>query len=329
MLKQQLLGSTAPHIRTKQSTQEIMWSVSLSLTPVLAFSIYHFGLSALYITFISILSCVAVEAICLKLRGKPISAVYDGSAVLTGILLAFNLPPTVPFWLPIIGAMVAIGIAKQAFGGLGYNIFNPAIAGRCFLLTAWPVEMTSWQVHGVTSATPLAIFKEQGMHQLISQFNSVPELYWNLITGTIGGCIGETSAVLLTIGAIYLLYKKIISWHIPVTYIASLFVLGYFFAGKDSFCSGDPFFYIFSGGVFLGAFYMATDMVTSPLTKKGKILFGFGCGLFTFLIRKFGTYPEGVSYSILLMNTATPIIDRYLVPKKFGINKGAAKPNEA
>ncbi len=329
MLNQQLLGSASPHIRSKQSTQNIMWAVSLSLVPALAFSAYNFGFMALAIVMISVISCILVEAICLKMRGKPFAPLYDGSAVLTGILLAFNLPPTVPLWLPVIGSIVAIGIAKHAFGGLGYNIFNPALVGRCFLLAAWPVEMTTWQVHGITGATPLAIFKEQGMQQLLSNFGSKPELYWNLITGTIGGCIGETSAVLLLIGAMYLLYKKIITWHTPVMYIGTLFILGWLFAGQQTTFSGDPIFYVFSGGVFLGALYMATDMVTSPLTKKGKLIFGFGCGLVTFLIRKFGSYPEGVSYSILLMNTATPIIDRYCVPKKFGMTKGAAKPNGA
>lgn len=306
-----------------------MWTVTLALMPAFVFSIHNFGWNALYITAISVISCVVVEAVCLKLRAKPLSILSDGSAVLTGVLLAFNLPPTVPWWIPVVGGVVAIGIAKQAFGGLGYNIFNPALVGRCFLLAAWPVEMTTWQVHGVTGATPLAIFKEQGMPELISSFGGQPQLYWNIITGTIGGCIGETSAVLLLLGGLFLVYRRIITWHIPVMYIGTLALFGWLFGGQSTIFAGDPVFYIFSGGVFLGAWFMATDYVSSPLTAKGKLIFGFGCGLFTFLIRKFGAYPEGVSYSILLMNSATPIIDRFCKPKKFGLKKGVIRPNGA
>ena len=311
-------ASVSPHIRAKQSIKSIMWTVNLSLGPAFLFSIYNFGLQVILVTAVSVISCVLVELVCLKLRNKPLSPILDGSAVLTGLLVAFNLPPNVPLWIPAVGAVVAIGVAKQAFGGLGYNIFNPALAARCFLLSAWPVEMTTWQVHGVTGATPLGIFKEKGMGYLLTEFGSKSDLYWKLFSGGIGGCIGETSVILLVLGSLILFYKKIISWHTPVSYIAFLFILGWLFGGQQGFLSGDPLFYIFSGGLFLGALYMATDMVTTPLTNKGKFVFGLGCGLLTFLIRKFGSYPEGVSYSILLMNTATPIIDRYIKTKKFG-----------
>ncbi|MCD6459979.1 RnfABCDGE type electron transport complex subunit D [bacterium] len=322
MSSYKLKTSISPHIRSKQSVSKIMWTVNLSLMPVFLFSIYNFGIQALFVTLTCVISCVLIEALCLRLRGKPIDTVFDGSAVLTGILLAFNLPPDVPLWIPAVGSIVAIGVAKQAFGGLGYNIFNPALAARCFLLSAWPVEMTTWQVHGITGATPLGIFKEKGMSYLLTQFSSQSDMYSKLFSGNIGGCIGETSVILLILGSLLLFYKKIIRWHTPVAYISFVFILGWLFGGQKGFLSGDPLFYIFSGGLFLGALYMATDMVTTPLTNKGKFIFGLGCGLLTFLIRKFGSYPEGVSYSILLMNTATPIIDRYIKNRKFGNPKG-------
>lgn len=309
--------SPSPHIRTNDTITSIMWCVVISLIPALFFSIYNFGFIVLKPVSIAIVTAVIVELVILAIRKKELSTVLDGSAVLTGLLLAFNIPPDVPWWLPMIGSFVAIAVAKQAFGGIGYNIFNPALIGRAFLLAAWPVEMTTWQLNGVTGATPLGIFKEKGMDTLISKFANHSDMIWKLFYGEVGGCIGETSALLLLLGAGFLLYKKIITWHIPFSYIGTLFVFGWFFSGKG-ILNGDPWFYILSGGVFLGAFFMVTDMVTSPLTKKGKLIFGFGCGLLTFLIRKFGAYPEGVSYSILIMNAFTPIIDRYIVQKKFG-----------
>lgn len=315
-------SSVSPHIRARDHITSIMWSVVAALIPALLFSIYHFGLMVLSTIGVCIVTSVATELIILALRKKNLSIAFDGSAVLTGLLLAFNLPPGISWWIAMIGSVVAIAIAKQMFGGLGYNIFNPALVARAFLLAAWPVDMTTWQVQGITGPTPLAIFKEHGMSDLLSQFSSKIDMYWQLFSGNTGGCIGETSELLLLVGALYLLYKKIITWHIPVTFIGSVFVLGWLFAGQDGLAQGDPVFYIFSGGVFLGAFYMATDMVTTPLTRPGKLIFGFGCGLFTFLIRKFGSYPEGVSYAILLMNAVTPIIDRYVTVRKFGMKRG-------
>ncbi len=316
-------ASNSPHIRTKENVATVMWLVVLALTPALAFSIYHFKMGAIVPIAVCIVTSVLVEGVILKIRGKDIKQVSDGSAVLTGLLLAFNLPPGSPWWLSVVGSVVAIGVAKQAFGGLGYNIFNPALIGRAFLLSAWPVEMTTWQVDGVTGATPLALFKEQGVSELITFFGSKPEMYKSLIIGNIGGCIGETSALLLTIGGLFLLYKKVITWHTPVAYFVALALFGWIFAGEGLF-QGDPVFYLCAGGVFLGAWFMATDMVTTPLTRKGQLIFGFGCGFITFLIRKFGGFPEGVSYSILLMNALTPVIDRYVTGRKFGDTKTKA-----
>ncbi len=315
-----LRASASPHIRTSQRVRGIMWSVTASLVPVLLFSIYHFGWTVLSTVLVCIVTALFTESVILRIRNKPISIVYDGSAVLTGLLLAFNLPAGIPWWIAMIGTIVAIAIAKQAFGGLGYNIFNPALVGRAFLLSAWPVEMTTWRIHGITGATPLGILKEHGSAEVLTHFAGKSSMYAHLFWGDVGGCIGETSAFLLLIGAVFLIYKKIITWHIPISFIGSLFVFGWLFTGQGGF--GDPLFYILSGGVFLGAFYMATDMVTTPLTGRGKIVFGLGCGLFTFLIRKFGAYPEGVSYSILLMNITTPIIDRYITGRMFGLRKG-------
>lgn len=314
-------SSDSPHIRTREKISGIMWGVVIALMPALGYSVYHFGFGVLKTILVSVLVAVVTEAVILKMRGRDPSKIKDGSAVVTAILLAYNVPPTAPWWLTAVGSFVAIAIAKHAFGGLGYNIFNPALVGRAFLLSAWPVDMTTWTLHGVTGPTPLAVFKEQGVSELIAGFSSKSQMYLDLFFGDVGGCIGETSALMILIGASYMLYKKIITWHIPVSYIGLLFLLGWIFGGQNSTFSGDPLFYILSGGVFLGAFFMATDMVCSPLTKKGKLIFGFGCGLITFFIRKFGAYPEGVSYSILLMNACTPVIDRYIKNRKYGTQK--------
>ncbi len=314
-------SSDSPHLRTSQKVSGIMWGVVFALVPALGYSVYHFGLVVLKTVLLSVLVAVVTEAVILKIRGRDPSKIKDGSAVVTAILLAYNLPPTAPWWLTAVGSFVAIAIAKHAFGGLGYNIFNPALVGRAFLLSAWPVDMTTWTLHGVTGPTPLALFKEHGVSVLVAGFSSKPQMYLDLFFGDVGGCIGETSALMILIGALYMFYKKIITWHIPFSYIGSLFLLGWVFGGQGSVLSGDPLFYILSGGVFLGAFFMATDMVSSPITKKGKLIFGIGCGVITFLIRKFGTYPEGVSYSILLMNACTPLIDRHIKNRKYGLQK--------
>lgn len=299
-----LIVTISPHVSSGESISKIMWAVVIALLPAVAGSYMFFGIKAITTILISVVTAVILEAVIQKLRNKTIT-ILDGSAVITGILLAFNLPPTVPFWIPILGTAVSIVIAKQTFGGLGQNIFNPALAGRAFLLAAYPMHMTRWLptrlMKGVdisTYATPLA-------------GKSIPG-YLDMFLGNIGGCIGETSAILLIIGGLILLWRKVITWHIPVTYIGTVALLTWLF-GRD------PLFHILSGGLMLGAIFMATDMVTSPVTPKGMMIFGIGCGLLTVIIRLFGKYPEGVSYSILFMNACTPLIDRYVTPKRFGV----------
>lgn len=310
--------SIGPHVRDGVSTKKIMWAVTLSLVPAGLAGVFIFGMRALFIIITSIVSALITEAVILALRRKDLSAVYDGSAVLTGLLLAYNLPPGVPLWMPAAGSFFAVAIGKQVFGGLGHNIFNPALAGRAFLMVSWPVYMTTWQnprwnADAVTAATPLGLFKYKGFGVLKGISN------WDLFIGNKGGCIGEVCVIMLLAGAAYLLFKRYITWHIPLAYIAAVAIPGWIFNGMDGFFTGDILFFIFSGGLVLGAFFMATDYVTSPLSAKGKIVFGIGCGLLTFLIRKFSGYPEGVSYAILMMNAAAPIIDRYTFPKWFGL----------
>lgn len=288
------------------------------MLPAGAAGIFIFGINSLFVVVAAIVTAVATEALMLAVRKKDIGAIWDGSAVLTGLLLAYNLPPQVPLWLPIAGSFFAIAIGKQVFGGLGHNIFNPALAGRAFLMISWPVYMTTWQsprwnVDAVTGATPLALCKNGGECALLNVAT-----YWKLFIGDRGGCIGEVCVIALLIGAAYLLLKKYISWHIPLTYIATVAFMSWAFNGNSGFFTGNALFFTLAGGLILGAFFMATDYVTSPLSGRGKMIFGIGCGLLTFLIRKFSGYPEGVSYAILIMNAVTPIIDRYTFPKWFG-----------
>lgn len=317
----ELQVSAAPHIRSPITTSTIMWSVVMALLPALIGSIYFFGFRTLLLTFLSVISAVISEALAQKFWGRKIT-ILDGSAVITGLLLAYNLPPAVPLWVPVIGSVFAIVIAKQVFGGLGYNFINPALAARAFLMVSWPQIMTSnWLApksgflagyDAVTQATPLSAAKLFKDSLVIQNLNSWPVIK-NLIIGKCGGCLGETSAILLIIGATYLLIRGFISFRIPVAYIGTVIILSLVLPTKYS-----PFFHIFSGGLLLGGFFMATDYVTSPITTKGQWIFGIGCGIITMLIRLWGGYPEGVSYSILLMNVATPLIDRYTKPKLFG-----------
>jgi len=295
--------SNSPHIGSGDSIKKTMWTVIIALLPAVFASYIFFGLKALGMIAVSVVTAVLLEAGIQILRHKPVT-ITDGSAIITGILLAFNLSPAVPYWIVILGAGVAIIIGKQVFGGLGHNIFNPALVGRVFLLAAYPSYMTRWTLDGITCATPLAVVKEKIATALPG--------YWSMFAGHIGGCIGETSALALLIGGIFLLSRKIITWHIPVTYIGTVGLLMYLF-GKN------PFFHILAGGLMLGAIFMATDMVTSPVTPLGMIIFGVGAGLLTTGIRLFGKYPEGVSYSILFMNACTPLIDRYCRPRRFGL----------
>jgi electron transport complex protein RnfD len=311
-MKINLLVNTSPHLHKKESVSRIMWIVVFSLIPAGIAGVYIFGLGALQAIILGIAAAVVTEIV-LQLATKKKITVFDGSAVLTGLLLAYNLPPNVPFWLPIIGSVFSIAIGKQIFGGLGQNIFNPALVGRVFLMASWPKYMTTFSkplnYDAITSATPLAILNEGGVLENIS--------YLDLFLGNRGGCIGEVCILALIIGAVFLLIRGYISWHIPVSYIATTGLFVYLFGAKVFF-TGDWLFHLLSGGLILGAFFMATDYVTSPLTAKGQIVFGIGCGLLTAVIRLWGGYPEGVSYAILIMNAATPIIDRYTKPRIYG-----------
>jgi electron transport complex protein RnfD len=334
------VSSNSPHVRDKDSIPKIMWTVNIALIPALLMAFYFFGPKALWISFLAIFAAVLTESTLQKLAKKPIR-VQDGSAVITGILVAFNLPASVPWWMPVIGSIFAIAIVKELFGGLGNNILNPALAARAFLLASWPVEMTaSWVapkggtisgISGITSATPLNLLKQSGKIianpenfdpvQVQNAQNAIASLsnsYTNLMIGNIGGCIGETSVLALIIGALILFYRHAITWHIPFAYIGTVAVMSWVFGGTDGLFTGNWIFHILSGGLILGAFYMATDMVSSPLAHKGQLIFGVGCGILTVTIRMWGGYPEGVSYAIILMNLAVPLIDRYTIPKVFG-----------
>ncbi len=309
-----------PHINDTMTTSRIMWAVTLSLIPAGIAGVYIFGLHALFVTVAAVIAAVLTEALFLYIIKKDVKTVLDGSAALTGLLVAYNIPPEVPLWIPVAGSVFAIAVAKQLFGGLGQNIFNPALAGRAFLMISWPTHMTTWtnprwQVDAVTTATPLNLFK-QGQFDLLSKVTNM-----DLFLGNRGGCIGEVCVAALLIGAVYLLIAGYITWHIPVVYILTVAVFSWIFNGTSGFFTGDVLFFVLSGGLILGAFFMATDYVTSPLTSKGKIIFAAGCGILTFVIRKFAGYPEGVSYAILLMNAAAPLIDRYTVPKWLGYVK--------
>jgi electron transport complex protein RnfD len=318
--------SSSPHIRAEDTIPKIMYTVFLALVPAALFAVYNFGFKALFIIVLCSVSCMFFEWLFQKISDMP-STALDGSAAVTGILLALNLPATIPWWIAIIGSMIAIIVGKQVFGGLGANIFNPALIARVFLLISWPVDMTSYPAptplfssaaDAVTQATPLGAVKMLTMRDLpitdaVSGF-SLNDLFFGLH----GGSMGEVSIIALLVGAAILFYKKYITWHIPITYIVTVLVFATIFNVMDPTRHAPPLFHLFSGGLVLGAFFMATDMVTSPVTHKGMVIFGFGCGFLTILIRAFGAYPEGASFAILLMNLATPLIDMYIKPKKFG-----------
>ncbi|MCM0649913.1 RnfABCDGE type electron transport complex subunit D [Clostridium swellfunianum] len=302
--------SSSPHIREKSTVQTVMRDVLIALLPATFAGIYFFKVKALLVILVSVLSCVGFEYLWQKLTKQKIT-VFDLSAAVTGLLLAFNLPASVPLWIPVIGSAFAIIIVKQFFGGVGQNIMNPALAGRAFLLASWPVQMTTWTVDGVSAATALGVLKE-GTGALPAPID--------LFLGNIGGCIGETSVLALILGGAYLIYKRVISWHIPVVYIGTVYVLT-FILGRHGFMSGNALYELMAGGLMLGAFFMATDYTTSPITRKGQIIFAIGCGIMTSVIRIYGGYPEGVSYSILFMNLFVPLIDKYTRPRAFGGGK--------
>lgn len=313
--------STSPHVRCEETTSKIMWNVNIALAPAAIFSIFYFGLTALVNIAVGLISAVACEYLLQKFLKKKITA-FDGSAAITGILLAMSLPPSLPPYMIVIGSFIAIVVAKQSMGGLGFNIFNPAHIGRAALMVSWPVAMTTWtkittSVDVVTSATPLNILKQQGYDKLVETFGGNFELYKAMFLGTRNGSLGETSTVLLLIGGIYLIYKGYINWHVPVFMIGTVGIITWIF-GPAGLFTGDPLFHMMAGGLVIGAFFMATDMVTIPITTKGQIIFAVGAGAITALIRLKGGYPEGVCYSILLMNAVTPLIDRFVKPKMFG-----------
>lgn len=300
----ELIVSPSPHIRSDVSIEKIMYSVIIALIPTTACGVYLFGVYALLIIITCILSAVLTEYLALRLMDRKF--VMDGSALITGLLLALCLPPRLPLWIAAIGAVFAIALAKCAFGGLGYNIFNPALSGRAFLTISWPVQMTTWTnpltCDAVTTATPLGLLKMQ----------QITTPYINLALGNVGGSIGETSAIAILIGGLYLIAKRYIDWRTPLAYIATVGVM-MVLLGQN------PIFHILAGGLFLGAFFMATDYVTTPITKEGRTLFGIGAGVIVVVIRLIGGYPEGVMFSILLMNAFTPLIDRHVKPRVYGV----------
>jgi electron transport complex protein RnfD len=309
-----------------------MRAVLYSLLPACGVAVYFFGPSALGVLLIATLGCIAAEAVCQRLMGQPVT-IADGSAAITGVLLALNLPPTCPWWMTLLGSVIAIVVGKQVYGGLGSNPFNPALVARVVLLISFPVQMTSWSapapigsgVDLVTAATPLGEWKNAVMLT-----GEMPvEMQGSMLSyflGNMPGCIGEVSALALLLGAAYLLYRKILTWHIPATFVGTVVLLSGLFWLINPAKYPNPLFHLLTGGLVLGAFYMATDMVTTPVSIRVMLIFGVGCGLLTVLIRLFGGYPEGVSFAILLMNAATPLIDRYTKPRTFGtVSKEGAR----
>ena len=327
-----LIVSVSPHVKGEETISRIMWTVNLALLPAFFMSVYYFGPRALYVTGLCIITAVLSEYIFQKSLKKKI-VINDGSAFLTGLLLGMNLPPSLPFYIPIVGSFMAIVITKLLFGGLGYNIFNPALIGRAFLLVSWPKAMTIWTeatpifagIDAKTVATPLGILKEEGLAKLLELFADKTDLYMNLFTGNRAGSLGETSVIALLIGAAFLLYKRYITWHIPFSFLATVGILAWIFGGESGFFTGDPVIHLLSGGLILGAFFMATDYVTCPSVRKGQIIFGIGCGAITMLIRLKGGFPEGVMFAILLMNCFAPLIDRGVKSKMFGAIKEQKK----
>ena len=325
-----LIASSNPHIRNNEDTRSIMLDVIIALCPALIMSVIRFGFRALIMVFVSVASAVFFEWLYRKLLHKP-QMIGDLSAAVTGMLLAYVCPVTLPYWMLIVGNFFAIFVVKQLYGGLGKNFLNPALAGRAALVACYTGQMTSWidpaakaplfggAADVVTAATPLAMMKGGEFEALVSQY-SVRDMF----IGGIGGSMGEISAMMLLLGGLYLIFRKIISWQIPVAYIGTVAVLTFLFPqGNDALTW--MLYNVLGGGLFLGAFFMATDYVTSPVTKKGQLIFGLGCGLITVFIRYFGSYPEGVCYSILIMNCCTWLIDKYTKPTRFGVDKKAAK----
>ena len=320
--------SPSPHLYGKDSVNKIMYGVIIAMVPAMLVSFYFYGIGAVITTLTAVVAAVAFEYLIQKFMLKQPSTIMDGSAVITGFLLAFNLPSNIPIYLILIGVFVAIAIGKMSFGGLGANPFNPALVGRVFLLISFPVQMTTWPkpailnmsyIDAETGATPLAMVKEalnngEPFSEIISGLPSYMDMFW----GNVGGSLGEISVVALLIGFAYMLIKKIITWHIPVTMLGTIFIFSGIMHLIDPEAYTDPVFQLLTGGAMLGAIFMATDMVTSPMSVKGQIVFAVGIGVLTVVIRTFGAYPEGVSFAILIMNAFVPLINTYMKPKRFG-----------
>ncbi len=324
--------SGSPHVHTNQSVRKIMYSVFYAMIPAMLVSFYFFGLDAVRVMAISVTACVLVEYVIQRYLIKGDLTINDGSAIVTGVLLAFNVPTNLPTFIIIIGAIVAIGIAKMAFGGIGKNPFNPALVGRVFLLISFPVQMTSWPVpvpkfptalaDVITGPTPLGILKEGvGAGQTVQQLMGELPSYLDLVIGNQGGSMGEMSAIALLLGAAFMFFRKVITWHIPVAYLVSAIGFAAIMWAIDPTHFANPLFHLVTGGLMLGIFYMATDMVSSPMSAKGQIIYGVGCGVITMVIRFWGGYPEGVSFAILIMNAFAPLINTTFKPKRFGVIK--------
>ena len=348
-LENRLFVSSSPHVSSGVSTPRIMWTVVASLVPAAAWSVYLFGLPALKVIVATTLFCVAAEAVCCALARKPMT-IRDGSAALTGLILALTLPPGLPLWISAVGAFVAVVVTKVFFGGLGQNLFNPAMTARVFLLIAFPGAMTFWlvprgtgdslygqpvtaydadgkivqldsgQFDTITAATPLGLLQEQGA-DAVTALSGGQEVF----VGWVNGSLGETSALFLLLGGVFLLWRKIITWHIPVSFFATVAIFAAVTNAVDGARYAGPVFHLFTGGVMIGAWFMATDYVTSPMHPVGKLIFGAGCGVLTMVIRLWAGYPEGVSFAVLLMNAAVPIIDSYTRPRKFGLQRIAVQ----
>ncbi len=320
-----LIVSIGPHVHDTESTTKIMWTVSGALLPATLMSVYYFGMPAMLVILVCLASSLFAEAAVQWMLKKPVT-ISDGSAFLTGLLLAMNLPANIPLHIPAVGSFVAIVITKHLFGGLGFNIFNPALIGRAFVLISFPKLMTTYveptmrvmAMDAKTTATPLVLLKEEGMAKLLEVFHTQGELYRDLFLGNRAGSLGETSVVALLLGAAFLLLKRYITWHVPLPFIATVGILSWLFGGKEGLMSGDAIFHMMSGGLILGAFFMATDYVTGPSVRSAQVVFGVACGALTVLIRLKGGYPEGVMFAILLMNCFAPLLDRGMRSPVFG-----------
>ena len=310
-MEERLFVSSSPHIRDENTIQKVMLDVIIALLPATLGALYYFRINGAKIIFLSVFTAVVSEAVFQKIRKQPIT-INDSSAVVTGLLLAFNMPASAPWWLPVLGAIIAIVVVKQFFGGLGHNFMNPALAARIILMVSYTGHMTNWVTPGpdaVSTATPLSFVK--GLAEVPE---GAPKLF-DMFIGNIGGCLGETSAILLILGGIYLIYRGVISIQVPAIYIATVAVITLIFGRFDVYFM---LYHLLAGGLMLGAIFMATDYASSPVTPKGRIIFAFGCGVLTSIFRLYGGYSEGVGFSILLMNIAAPLIEKYTSPKVFG-----------